>query len=196
MKLFEWNRYKDEYYKCLGFVGELAEEMGSVPIIKKTANRELLKIMSPDGMFPSFGMKRDDEDIRKIILGIEEFLSKIDMGENDKDKKTYMLNSFLQKKNELFRALSQKQIYAAQGSNLIVRLTYIDDEKKEQMIGEPICIAKMDEEAKMNLCYLLLLVAAKLDDANKKNPVNGSYTKDYFRRRVSGYCKSKVMEEE
>ena len=83
-----------------------------------------------------------------------------------------------------------------QGSNLIVRLTYIDDEKKEQMIGEPICIAKMDEEAKMNLCYLLLLVAAKLDDANKKNPVNGSYTKDYFRRRVSGYCKSKVMEEE
>lgn len=144
MKLFERNRYKDEYYKCLGFVGELAEEMGSVPIIKKTANRELLRIMSPDGMFPSFGMKRDDEEIKEIILGVEEFLSKIEMGENDKDKKTYMLNSFLQKKNELFRTLSKKQIYAAQEAMKYLRMDKFNDALHE--FAE--CVA--DDETGLN----------------------------------------------
>lgn len=69
------------------------------------------------------------------------------------------------------------------------RMMYEDEEKKMQRIGEVILIPPNNKEAMLNMCYLLLYIAAKWDKLNKDNPVNGSYASDYFGTRAKAYAK-------
>lgn len=71
---------------------------------------------------------------------------------------------------------------------IVVGMTYVDDKKNKQTIGEPFIIS--DEETMMDVIFLLLFIAKKLDSENETAPINKSHSNSYFMDRVRKFAKS------
>lgn len=115
--MFESRKYKDDYYKNLSFIKLMSKEMDAIPIISKVANRELLKRLMPDGVYPSYGMQRSSKEIMDIMKSVEKFLNQIEPKRAGEDNVTCMLNCFLKQDKELFRPVSYTQMKAADRVN-------------------------------------------------------------------------------
>lgn len=121
--LFSRENYKDNYFKNLSFVKQMANEISGVPALKKqrVSNLELLRIITKDG-YPSPNNEMSLWEIKSILREVNDFLMEfagvtnahsIDTMHRGEECVTYMLNAFLQGNNNVFRPLSACQIRAS-----------------------------------------------------------------------------------
>lgn len=72
---------------------------------------------------------------------------------------------------------------------IVVGMTYEDDKKEKQTIGEPIVLEHSSKEELLDAVFVLLFITKKLDSENEIAPVDGSHVGDYFNRKVREFAK-------